>query len=149
MGVEGAPSTMHELHVKCTGCHIERTTEQAGELSWFSWKASPEACDSCHGEGFGKGRIGDCQEVMKESFEELTVLLKEVAAGIAKAEQEDPDLPGLQEIRELYERALANARFVRVDGSWGVHNMEYTDAVLESATADVEECLKRLQGPEE
>ncbi|MEJ2270749.1 MAG: hypothetical protein P8Y04_13405 [Desulfobulbaceae bacterium] len=45
---------------------------------------------------------------------------------------------------EIYERALRNLKFVRNDGTNGVHNNEYAIAILDTVEADLEEALKQL-----
>ncbi|HSR37010.1 MAG TPA: hypothetical protein VLL73_07480 [Desulfurivibrionaceae bacterium] len=45
---------------------------------------------------------------------------------------------------KIYERALKNLRFVRNDGTHGVHNNDYAMAILASVEADFKQVKKQL-----
>ena len=43
-----------------------------------------------------------------------------------------------------YEQALRNLKFVRNDGTNGVHNYEYVTAILDSVAADFKKVMTQL-----
>jgi len=44
----------------------------------------------------------------------------------------------------IYERALRNLKFVRNDGTNGIHNNEYAIAILDTVEADLKKALVQL-----
>ena len=51
----------------------------------------------------------------------------------------------LRKASELYENARTNLEFVKSDGSWGVHNLEYAESILDKAREDLENCLELVE----
>lgn len=118
-----AVNPMFLAHVDCTGCHIKVRTLHANPLSGAKvTAASPEACDRCHYAGFGEKMVPLWQNATRKLFGDAEKSLEEVEA-IA---QSDQAIALVGEARELI-------NIVRVDGSWGVHNPKYTQALLEEA----------------
>ena len=136
--VSGKPSAMRSAMVTCRGCHRAERTAVAGECTSSVRAADPAACIACHGEGFGQEMIEGWQEMTRESLEAVEALLGQAVA-LAGDGGLDASAP------EACRRALRNVEFVRQDGSMGVHNLEYADAVLEKAREDAGACLKQLR----
>ncbi|MBS0196167.1 MAG: NapC/NirT family cytochrome c [Planctomycetes bacterium] len=120
---DGPPtvSPMFLTHVDCTGCHTKPRSLHANPDSGAQVRAAgPEACDACHKAGLGAKMIPLWQKTTHEQHAKLTAALEEAeSAGGA-------DAAGLREAKRLL-------NMIRVDGSWGVHNPNYTQKILEQA----------------
>ncbi|KPK42333.1 MAG: hypothetical protein AMJ65_07785 [Phycisphaerae bacterium SG8_4] len=124
-------SPMFLTHVECSGCHIERVRKSTGTLDSFGEvaKAVPRACDKCHAPGTGDQYIPFWQEQIKGLYDKI-------GARIDKLEQ----LAQLETNQQLAQKSGDRARQARAilesvanDGSWGVHNFKYTEAMLNRA----------------
>jgi hypothetical protein len=109
-------SPMYLTHVECTGCHVEKSDLKPGAVASIGRvaRAVPEACDSCHEPGTGRRYIPFWQKKIKGLYK--AVSLKLSAAG--------------EPVPERLKRAAAILEAVEVDGSWGVHNLKYTETML-------------------
>jgi hypothetical protein len=121
-------SPMFMTHVECTGCHIESTSSETGALNSLGAvaRAVPRACDTCHESGTGQRYIPFWQKNIKNLYQQVLektdslerkLTLLNGSEGIG--EYADP----MGEVRSILES-------VRSDGSWGVHNLKYTEAIL-------------------
>ncbi|MEJ2519324.1 MAG: hypothetical protein P8Y91_03130 [Desulfuromonadales bacterium] len=45
---------------------------------------------------------------------------------------------------DIYQRAVRNLKFVRHDGTHGIHNNDYALAILDAVEADFKESLQQL-----
>ncbi len=129
-------SPMFLTHVECIGCHIEQVQKTSGALDSFGKvaKAVPRACDKCHEEGTGEEYVPFWQKKIKklheeisekvDGFENRTKLMSKKSSRKAKAK--------VAEARDILES-------VSSDGSWGVHNFKYTEAMLRKANAIIAE----------
>jgi hypothetical protein len=119
---------MFLTHVECTGCHIEQTKGISGALDSFGRvaKAVPHACDRCHEEGTGQQYIPFWQGKIKGLYERTSdeVDMLERRAELTTNEQL------AQEFQRKVEQARSILESVSSDGSWGVHNFKYTEAML-------------------
>lgn len=122
-------SPMFLTHVECTGCHVEKTASE-GLLDSLGTvaRATPEACDACHEAGTGHRYIPFWQTAIKELYLNT----------FEQAERLQSVINGLDgERQSIAADKLTRARLilesVRADGSWGVHNLKYTEALLRDA----------------
>ena len=120
-------------HVGCKGCHIGQTEVQFGDVGSLGMvsKAVPQACDRCHLPGTGDQYIPFWQKQTKQ-------LHTQVSEKIAKfrdyvESQQDPVL--IEQLTQRVEQAQSLLDVVSSDGSWGVHNFKYTEAILNQAAA--------------
>jgi len=121
-------SPMFLTHVECTGCHIEPIQKKSGILDSFGTvaKAVSRACDKCHEEGTGQQYIPFWQGKIKGLYEKISqaVNMLEQRVGLETDEQLAQELQGkVKQVRSILES-------VSSDGSWGVHNFKYTEAML-------------------
>lgn len=125
-------SPMFLTHVSCTGCHIERKPVKPGAVATSGTvaKATPEACDHCHEKGTGQRYIPFWQKRTKELHKQISDDLDmfqdrlDMAGDSAKA----------QKLREQIGQARRLLDSVESDGSWGVHNLKYTESLLLKAS---------------
>jgi nitrate/TMAO reductase-like tetraheme cytochrome c subunit len=117
-------SPMFLTHVECTGCHIEQVAQKSGALDSLGTvaKAVPRACDNCHEEGTGQQYIPFWQNKIKAIHEEVSRKLERL-----KSRQLASSL------KESIEQAQSILDSISSDGSWGVHNFKYTEALLRRA----------------
>ena len=128
-------SPMFMTHVECAGCHIEQHQIRYGALESHETvaKAAPRACDACHETGTGQKYIPFWQKKIRR-------LHKEVADRALRLEE----FAEMQTDRQAAARLKARAKQARsildqvsADGSWGVHNFKYTEAILLKARETV------------
>jgi len=121
-------SPMFLTHVECTGCHIEQrpvgtgTVESIGKVA----KAVPEACDRCHEPGTGQRYIPFWQGEIKKLHNQVSGRLNE----LQDVAQTETDENKAGELKSRIAQAKALVDSVEADGSWGVHNLKYTEAIL-------------------
>jgi nitrate/TMAO reductase-like tetraheme cytochrome c subunit len=114
-------SPMFLTHVECTGCHIEQVAQKSGALDSLGTvaKAVPRACDNCHEEGTGQQYIPFWQNKIKAIHEEVSRKLDRL-----KSRQVTSGL------KDSINQAQSILDSISSDGSWGVHNFKYTEAML-------------------
>lgn len=121
-------SPMFLTHVECTGCHTERTAKTPGALDSFGTvaRAAPSACDKCHEAGTGQKYVPFWQDKIKALYEQVERRVKEAEALAAAKANEGKSADFALRVREA--RSILDS--IRYDGSWGVHNFKYTEALL-------------------
>jgi hypothetical protein len=121
-------SPMFLTHVECTGCHIERVEQKSGALVSYGTvaKAVPRACDNCHEKGTGQQYIPFWQGKIKTMHEQVSRKLEQLKDR-AKNTTNEQDAAKLN---QSIEQAQSIIESVSADGSWGVHNFKYTEALL-------------------
>jgi nitrate/TMAO reductase-like tetraheme cytochrome c subunit len=119
---------MFLTHVECTGCHIERTAKVPGTLDSFGTaaRATPAACDKCHEAGTGQKYVPFWQDRIKALYEQVEKRVKEFET-LALARKNNGQG---QELDQRVRQARSILDSIRYDGSWGVHNFKYTEALL-------------------
>jgi len=124
-------SPMFLTHVECTGCHIERESVPSGSIESIGTvaKAVPKACDTCHEPGTGERYIPFWQGQIKKLHGELKGKLDELEALLGAVS----DPARAAKIKEGIAKARVLVDSVEADGSWGVHNLKYTEAILSEA----------------
>lgn len=118
-----AVTPMFMAHVDCTGCHIQPRALNVKPLSGATVAAaSPRACDACHKPGLGEQMIPLWQKNTHELYDSVALLLPPAErSALCEADHRN-----VAEARQLLD-------LVRLDGSWGVHNPKYTEALLHDA----------------
>ncbi len=128
--VEGSPSAHYNMvEDTCVGCHM-------GDGRNHSFEPSVDRCQACHGdvEDFD---INGVQTQVRALTDELGDKL--VALGVLSENSPDGH-PTVTEAPENIGIALWNWLYVaHEDQSWGVHNADYTLALLEASLAALEE----------
>jgi len=130
-------SPMFLTHVECTGCHIEQAQKKPGALDSFGKvaKAVPRACDNCHEPGTGQQYIPFWQEKIKQLHGQVSNRLEKTMSNIDYETNEKK----AKELREKIAQAKVLVDSVEADGSWGVHNFKYTEAILLKANEIISE----------
>ncbi len=134
-GIEDTPSMMYgeAADMTCTDCHTGVTKGV--------YRPSADTCTSCHEDAEYQAIFDEWSSTTKARIEELKSIRVEVEAALRDA---DAAKRNTTEVWQTYERAVRNLRFVRNDGTNGVHNHEYTTAILDSVTADFKLAMKQL-----
>lgn len=130
-------SPMFLTHVECTGCHIEPVQKETGILDSFGTvaRAVPRACDACHKEGTGQQYVPFWQKKIKARYEEVRLKVDNLEARARAVSNQDV----AQRLRSSVEQVRTILQSVSADGSWGVHNFKYTEAMLLRANTLVSE----------
>jgi hypothetical protein len=130
-------SPMFLTHVECTGCHIERVRKESATLDSFGTvaRAVPSACDNCHEQGTGQRYISFWQEKIKGLYQDVTARLDR----LEQRASAEPNSQTKQQLRDKINQARSILESVSSDGSWGVHNFKYTEAMLLKANSIVTE----------
>ncbi|MCP4712190.1 MAG: hypothetical protein GY869_26500, partial [Planctomycetes bacterium] len=115
-------------HVECNGCHVQKTASRSGALDSLGTvaMATPEACDGCHEPGTGDEYIPFWQDQTKKLYEQVLMRVERLEA--KALEETDEELA--RGMLDLVNRAREILNAVVADGSWGVHNLKYTEAML-------------------
>jgi len=137
VGITNILSPMFLTHVECNGCHIQKTTERTGVFDSLGTvaTATPEACDSCHEPGTGDEYIPFWQDQIKKLYEQVRLRVDRLEAKVLH--ESDPKLAEGMIEQVTWAREILNA--VVADGSWGVHNLKYTEMMLLKAKDIVSE----------
>jgi hypothetical protein len=125
-GAEGTPSAHYEMvENTCVGCHM-------GESQSHTFAPEVEACQGCHS-GAEDFDINGVQTEVQAQLDELGAAL--VAAGVL-SENTPEGHPTVEEAPEGLATALYNWLYIaHEDKSLGVHNPDYTRALLEASLA--------------
>jgi nitrate/TMAO reductase-like tetraheme cytochrome c subunit len=133
IGVKGEAGLMHAANVSCTDCHTGVTKG--------IYRPSSGSCGDCH-------TADDYMALYREWAAETDNRIKSLQAQRVALEKALLDADAAKrnttEAWETYERALYNLRFVRNDGTLGVHNNDFALAILGSVEADFSQVRKRL-----
>ena len=134
-GVEDTPSMMYgeAADMTCTDCHTGVTKGV--------YRSSSSTCSDCHGDEEYTAVFEEWAAETEARIEELKALRIEVEAELVDA---DKSKRNTAEAWKSYQAALTSLKFVRNDGTNGVHNNEYTAAILDSAEAGFKQTLEQL-----
>jgi cytochrome c nitrite reductase small subunit len=121
-------SPMFLTHVDCKGCHIERVRKSTGTLDSFGEvaKAVPRSCDKCHAPGTGDQYIPFWQGKIRGLYDKIGARVDK----LEQLAQLETDQQLAQKSKDRASQARAILEAVSNDGSWGVHNFKYTEAML-------------------
>lgn len=130
-------SPMFLTHVECIGCHIERVAQKSGVLDSYGTvaKAVPKACDKCHEKGTGQQYVPFWQRQIKTMHEQISRKLEQIKTRAKSTTNEQT----ASKLNQSIEQAQSILESVSADGSWGVHNFKYTEALLIEADKIVNE----------
>jgi len=121
----GVPSAMFEAQVSCAGCHTAGVAAGAGAFP----AATAEACVSCHGVAFGR-MYEKWRGETKRRYEKARAVVATAKASVYATGARDPSRASA---RTLIAQAEKNLDLVGADGSYGAHNVIYTNALIETA----------------
>lgn len=116
-----APNPMYEAGLACQSCHIFHEENISGEETMVS---RGEACDKCHGQGYGK--------LLQRWSQHLVYRQSDVASYVEEAinilQSRGQLTPG---VREVLDHAKANLQLVI--SAKGIHNIRQSDNLLAEA----------------
>jgi hypothetical protein len=95
----------------------------------------PRACDKCHKAGTGEKYVPFWQGNTKKLFEQVNSRLSRLQSRA----QSESDKQVAQALQERARQAKLLLESVEADGSWGVHNLKYTEAMLMKANKIITE----------
>ena len=124
-------SPMFLTHVQCTGCHVEQSEVKTAAIDSFGTvlKAAPWACDKCHEKGTGDRYIPFWQNGIKKQYKKVNDRLGKLDTKLNKTEGKSYE----KAVEENVKQVKAILESIQADGSWGVHNLKYTEAMLRNA----------------
>ncbi len=119
-GAELSTSGAHESGSSCVSCHMH---EGDGTVGGHTWTPGDAACSSCHSDGVPASGV---EAKLTELHEAL------IAAGML-----DADGHAIEEVSYQADSvgALWNYLTLEEDGSTGVHNPAYAEALLDASIA--------------
>ena len=117
----------------CTDCHTGVTKGV--------FRPSSSTCTDCHEDQAYVDVFNEWAEATEARIDALKALRIEVEAELVDADAANRDTAA---VWEIYERAVRNLKFVRNDGSNGVHNNEYAVAILDTVEGDLKKALAQL-----
>lgn len=132
-GVEGDESLMYAAGITCQMCHTG--------VSKGIFRPSSATCTDCHDQSYVE-IYNDWAKETEEELERISRLRVEVEEALKRADAIHRDTA---DAWEQYEKALYNLKFVEDDGTHGVHNRFYAQAILESVATDFNSLLENLK----
>jgi len=131
------PNVMMERGPSCKGCHMFHE-EAGGKLIRSDTLVSRrQACESCHGKGFGR-LLQNWESSAEKKLTEIKTVYRRAQGEAARAPAEHRD-----KVDDLLRDAGFNIDIV--ERGKAVHNMTYSQEILEAAFGILEEAL-RLAG---
>ncbi|MFQ6039773.1 MAG: NapC/NirT family cytochrome c [Candidatus Poribacteria bacterium] len=136
-GAENSTITdpMFKVHVNCEGCHIKH--EDFG-VKGVTKVAKPAACASCHGVEY-HDLYDEWVAGANRLIKQLTPASELVASEISRIEKRGGNI---DEAQKLYENASRNIDLIRYGE--GVHNVRYSQKLLDEAYENLREAMKSL-----
>ncbi len=136
-GVEGIPSVhfSEEEGPRCVTCHMTRVPIDNAQLANHTWRPiipgeaedmPPDSCSTCHTDL----SAGDLQSLVQDTQASVRSRLSIAWARVGSITEPEAGT----DAKQLYDRTVAALTFVQNDGSQGVHNYAYTDALLQAAS---------------
>ncbi|MBK9124053.1 MAG: ammonia-forming cytochrome c nitrite reductase subunit c552 [Chloroflexi bacterium] len=135
--VEGIPAVHHaeEGGPTCTTCHMSRVMAGLTELANHTWnpvlpediegEAPPASCEACHTDL----TTDDLVSLVRDTQQSVTGRLSLARARASAVSFAESDA----EAAARYAQVVAALDFIQGDGSQGVHNYAYADALLDQA----------------
>jgi nitrate/TMAO reductase-like tetraheme cytochrome c subunit len=129
------PSMMYgdAADMTCVDCHTGVTKG--------TYRPSTSTCTNCHEDEAYKEIFEEWAAESKARINELKEIRVELEAELADADAAKRDTT---EVWKTYSQALRNLKFVRNDGTNGVHNNEYAIAILKTVKADFKKAFTQL-----
>jgi nitrate/TMAO reductase-like tetraheme cytochrome c subunit len=132
-GVKGETGLMFAAGIGCTDCHTGVTKGV--------YRPSATSCTDCHE---GEDYVNLYKEWAAQTKEKTTKLQAQRVEVEAALNDADAANRNTGDAWKLYQRALHNLRFVRNDGTNGVHNSDFAMTILDSVEADFKQVMKQL-----
>lgn len=134
-GIKPVPNVMYgeAADMTCTDCHTGVTKGV--------FRSSSSTCTDCHEDPAYLEVFEDWAGETKARVAKLKTIRVNIEAALKDA---DAANRSTDQAWASYQRGIHNLRFVEHDGTHGVHNNEYTVAILDSVAADFQEALKHL-----
>jgi hypothetical protein len=132
-GVKGEPGLMFAANVGCTDCHTG--------VSKGVFRPSANTCADCHE---GADYLNLYSKWAADTNQRVKALQKVRAEVEAALNDADVAKRNTAESWKIYEQAVQNLRFVRNDGTHGVHNNDYALTILKTVENDFNQVLKQL-----
>ncbi len=129
------PSMMYgeAADMTCVDCHTGVTKG--------TYRPSSSTCTNCHEDEAYNEIFKEWAAETKARIDMLKEMRVELEAELADADAAKRDTT---EVWGTYSQALRNLKFVRNDGTNGVHNNEYAMAILETVEADFKKAFIQL-----
>ena len=129
------PSMMYgdAADMTCVDCHTGVTKG--------TYRASSSTCTDCHEDEAYNEIFEEWAAETNARIDKLKEMRVELEAALADADAAKRDTT---EVWKTYSQALRNLKFVRNDGTNGVHNNEYAIAILETVEADFKKAFTQL-----
>ena len=129
------PSMMYgdAADMTCVDCHTGVTKG--------TYRASSSTCTDCHEDEAYNEIFEEWAAETNARIDKLKEMRVELEAELADADAAKRDTT---EVWKTYSQALRNLKFVRNDGTNGVHNNEYAIAILETVEADFKKAFTQL-----
>lgn len=134
-GVEDTPSMMYgeAADMTCTDCHTGVTKGV--------YRPSASTCTNCHDDESYVDIFKEWASTTEARIEKLKELRIEVEAELVDADNAKRDTAA---VWQTYSKAVRNLRYVRNDGTHGVHNSEYAAVILDAVEKDFKKALTQL-----
>ncbi len=133
--VEDSPSSMYSSGISCKGCH---TLHEAGKNSAGTLKARKDACDNCHGKGYGN-LIGQWEQSTSKRLVQIKSIYSS-AKRIIDGSKSDKKNEALVKLDE----AQHNIKIVELGKS--VHNIQFADKLLVGSYNLMKEAVGMVSG---
>jgi hypothetical protein len=119
---------MYLTHVACSDCHTGREPIGGEGIKSIGTvaRAVPEACDKCHEKGTGEKFIPFWQGQVKKLHARTSGKLDDLRTRMDMQVEEAK----IEAMKKAIDEATGLLDTVEADGSWGVHNFKYTEALL-------------------
>ncbi len=129
------PSMMYgdAADMTCVDCHTGVTKG--------TYRASSSTCTDCHEDEAYNEIFEEWAAETNARIDKLKEMRVELEAALGDADAAKRDTT---EVWKTYSQALRNLKFVRNDGTNGVHNNEYAIAILETVKADFKKAFTQL-----
>ncbi len=133
------PNPMFEGGLNCQSCHVSHQYEGIEKNFGDTMEANPQSCESCHGKGYTK-ILNQWKGLMKEKITVLDEALTKVKKQVENTVMDDSTK---KKVQELLDEAIYNFDLVKTGNI--VHNVAYSDELLESSYKDIKRVLKTIQ----
>ena len=130
------PNIMLEKGLSCKGCHIFHEEKGGQIIKSETFTSRAKACESCHGKGFAR--------ILREWEISTEKKLSEIKTVYARANQEihQAKNSNREKAKKLLEEAAFNIDIVERGKS--VHNMTYSQELLQASYTNIVEALRRI-----
>lgn len=122
------PNPMYDAGLACQSCHIFHTESIGGGDTMVS---SAEACDQCHGQGYGR--------ILQEWEQYLSQQLRIVRDYLKDSRNQLRNISADSRSAALLDSA--ETHLALVETAKGIHNIQLSDQLLESAHKDISAAL--------